>query len=348
MLIKWPGARKFRGESAAFGDRPASKMSKYSPAWTLNSEMVPFRSSWWRQACRSMQVNIYTGLIAPTDLWPQRCFSICLQWSCLKAISVPTFVLGGLRGSTATSGSCLGVLNFLLQVKQDQGSQLCSVGKRFPALYYFLQSLQQEGWLDMICDQGDLRRSYHSQKSLLKISKQVNIGCGENLSSLRKRRTERLSKSWIDSFASQSGLIRKGARNECQNKLSHSRTSVASRKAGRSGGKITGLVLFFFEVCSVYFVSTLFAWKGCGERQLWGQFFYYYFGSLHCRKNNWLTMKSCCSSVWQLARTSLQKLIKKGGGGKMLSLRSAFWSEQELGRKVSSDNSVFPRRKWAP
>ena len=38
----------------------------------------------------------------------QRCllFWICscgLQWSCLKAVSVPTFVFGGLRGSTATS-----------------------------------------------------------------------------------------------------------------------------------------------------------------------------------------------------------------------------------------------------
>ena len=30
----------------------------------------------------------------------------CLQWSCLKAVSVPTFIIGGLWGSTATSGSC--------------------------------------------------------------------------------------------------------------------------------------------------------------------------------------------------------------------------------------------------
>ena len=29
----------------------------------------------------------------------------CLQWSCLKAVSVPTFVIGGLQGSTASSGA---------------------------------------------------------------------------------------------------------------------------------------------------------------------------------------------------------------------------------------------------
>ena len=44
MVIKRPGARELCGESAAFGDRPASSMSKYSPAWTLTSEMVPFGS----------------------------------------------------------------------------------------------------------------------------------------------------------------------------------------------------------------------------------------------------------------------------------------------------------------
>ena len=45
-----------------------------------------------------------------TDLGPltsdlKRCllFWKCLRWSCLKAVSVPTSVTGGLRGSTATS-----------------------------------------------------------------------------------------------------------------------------------------------------------------------------------------------------------------------------------------------------
>ena len=47
-------------------------------------------------------------MIASTDLWPKRCliFWKCLQWSCLKAVSVRTFVIGGLWGSTATSGTC--------------------------------------------------------------------------------------------------------------------------------------------------------------------------------------------------------------------------------------------------
>ena len=37
---------------------------------------------------------MYVSLIVSTDLWPQRCllFLICLQWSCLQAVSVPTFV----------------------------------------------------------------------------------------------------------------------------------------------------------------------------------------------------------------------------------------------------------------
>ena len=42
VVIKRAG--ELRGESAASGDRPASSMSKYSPVWTLTSEMVPFGS----------------------------------------------------------------------------------------------------------------------------------------------------------------------------------------------------------------------------------------------------------------------------------------------------------------
>ena len=52
---------------------------------------------------------MYASLSASTDLWPQETFTFwkCLQWSCLKAVPVPSFVLGGLRGSTTTNGSCL-------------------------------------------------------------------------------------------------------------------------------------------------------------------------------------------------------------------------------------------------
>ena len=54
----------------AFGDRSASSMSKYSPAWTLTSEMVPLGTKsvtfsmlidllTCRSTCRSTQVKIY-------------------------------------------------------------------------------------------------------------------------------------------------------------------------------------------------------------------------------------------------------------------------------------------------
>ena len=69
----------------AFGDRPASSMSKLAPAWTLTSEFD--RINW------PLTSEMFT-------------FWICtrvFQWSCLKAVSVSTFVLGGLRGFTATS-----------------------------------------------------------------------------------------------------------------------------------------------------------------------------------------------------------------------------------------------------
>ena len=53
---------------------------------------------------RSTQVKIYTSLIASTDLWPQArdvyFFWKCLRWSSLIAVSVPTSVTGGLRGSS--------------------------------------------------------------------------------------------------------------------------------------------------------------------------------------------------------------------------------------------------------
>ena len=50
-------------------------------------------------------------VIASTDPWPQDLemftFLKCLQWPYLKAVSVPTFVIGGLRRSTAHSGMLL-------------------------------------------------------------------------------------------------------------------------------------------------------------------------------------------------------------------------------------------------
>ena len=58
--------------------------------------------------CRSTQVKLYTGLIASIDLWPQEMFTFSemlalVPSETVKAVSVPTSVIGGLRGSTATS-----------------------------------------------------------------------------------------------------------------------------------------------------------------------------------------------------------------------------------------------------
>ena len=108
MVIKRSGARELRGESAAFGDQPASSMSKYSPAWTLTSEMVHFVS---KSVTLSMYIDAGDDLHGFDHIsWPLTSeiftFWKCLQWSYLKIVSVPLFVLGRLRGSTATSGSC--------------------------------------------------------------------------------------------------------------------------------------------------------------------------------------------------------------------------------------------------
>ena len=64
-----------------FGDRSASSMSKWRPAWTLTPEMIPFPTKsvtlsmlidllTSTMSCRSTQVKI-----ASTDLWPQKMFT---------------------------------------------------------------------------------------------------------------------------------------------------------------------------------------------------------------------------------------------------------------------------------
>ena len=65
--------------------------------------------------CRSTQVKLYTGLIASIDLWPQEMFTFSEMLALVQseAVSVPTSVIGGLRGSTATSD--------LVSIKAQQG-----------------------------------------------------------------------------------------------------------------------------------------------------------------------------------------------------------------------------------
>ena len=64
-----------------FGDRSASSMSKWRPAWTLTPEMIPFGT---KSVTLSMLIDLLTSTMssrstqvkmASTDLWPQEMFT---------------------------------------------------------------------------------------------------------------------------------------------------------------------------------------------------------------------------------------------------------------------------------
>ena len=62
-----------------FGDRSASSMSKWRPAWTLTPEMIPFGT---KSVTLSMLIDLLTSTCrstqvksASTDLWPQEMFT---------------------------------------------------------------------------------------------------------------------------------------------------------------------------------------------------------------------------------------------------------------------------------
>ena len=69
--------------------------------------------------------------------WPlsvlKRCliFWKCLHWSCLSAVSVPTFVTRGLRGSTATSA-----LVYLLVCCVPHSADVAWSGRRAPVRFW--------------------------------------------------------------------------------------------------------------------------------------------------------------------------------------------------------------------
>ena len=95
----------------AFGDRPSSCMSKFSAS--VNSDLG--NGSFWVEIRDAEHVDRCSWKCTQVDRincsWPLTSrdvyfFQKCLQWSYSKAVSVPTFVFGGLRGSTATRGSC--------------------------------------------------------------------------------------------------------------------------------------------------------------------------------------------------------------------------------------------------
>ena len=94
-----------------FGDRSASSMSKWRPAWTLTPEMIPFGTKsvtlsklidllTGPMSCRSTQVKI-----ASTDLWPQEMFTFSEMLALVESESSFGAYVCHRRpgGSTATS-----------------------------------------------------------------------------------------------------------------------------------------------------------------------------------------------------------------------------------------------------
>ena len=101
----WSSGKK---ADCIFGDRSASSMSKWRPAWTLTREMIPSRTksvtlsmlidlltSRSTMSCRSTQVKI-----ASTDLWPQEMFAFSEMLALLESESsfgaYHTSLIGGL------------------------------------------------------------------------------------------------------------------------------------------------------------------------------------------------------------------------------------------------------------
>ena len=104
MVIK----RSPGGESGG-GGRSTSKTTCVVPAWTLTWENASFgfcASRWSHQLTSD----------------PKRCL---LFWSCPKAVSVPTFVIGGLWGSTATSALVL-IATSMWNSYSKQASIVCT------------------------------------------------------------------------------------------------------------------------------------------------------------------------------------------------------------------------------
>ena len=94
-----------------FGDRSASSMSKWRPAWTLTPEMIPFGTKsvtlsmlidllTSTMSCRSTQVKI-----ASTDLWPRVMFTFSEMLALVESESSFGAYVCHRRpgGSTATS-----------------------------------------------------------------------------------------------------------------------------------------------------------------------------------------------------------------------------------------------------
>ena len=94
-----------------FGNRSASSMSKWRPAWTLTPEMIPFGT---KSVTLSMLIDLLTSTmlcrstqvkIASTDLWPQEMFTFSKMLALVESESSFGAYVCHRRpgGSTATS-----------------------------------------------------------------------------------------------------------------------------------------------------------------------------------------------------------------------------------------------------
>ena len=121
MVIKRSGAREHRGESAAF---LAIDQHPVCPN-TARCELWPrkwFLFGWVDDTrhvnrCKLISTRVWSHQLT-SDLREVYFFGYACNgrvWSLVKAVSLPSFVLGGLRGSTATSGSCCFPLSIYLQ-----------------------------------------------------------------------------------------------------------------------------------------------------------------------------------------------------------------------------------------
>ena len=86
------------GGQAAGGGRSTSKSTCEVPAWTLTAF-----GDWPASSMSKFSASVNSDLWVWSYQLTSDLSTCVLQWSCLKAVSVSTFVLGGLRGSTATS-----------------------------------------------------------------------------------------------------------------------------------------------------------------------------------------------------------------------------------------------------
>ena len=95
------------GRQAAGGGRSTSKSTCEVPAWTLTAF-----GDWPAYSMSKFSASVNSDLWVWSYQLTSDLSTRVLQWSCLKAVSVSTFVLGGLWGSNARSDLLMGKQHF--------------------------------------------------------------------------------------------------------------------------------------------------------------------------------------------------------------------------------------------